>query len=129
MLCPCKQNNMSMFTAAAETVGHVALQMGLEYTENKRLAAQEAASSSAWAAGGTSSLEKGLVRGNRASRAQTVVPTAFETWVSSELKIEANEAKAARKRREELRFEAERLEALKKAAPPIPTEVVPPKKK
>jgi len=77
-----------------------------EYQENKRLDALEASQSNA--SGSVSTLEKQLARGNRSSRAHTVVPASFSTWMTSELKTEADRAKGARKHREELRLEAER---------------------
>ena len=50
------------------------------------------------------------------------------TWMTSELKIEADRAKASRKHREESRFEAERLKLDKDAAKEENKGVTPKKK-
>ena len=82
-----------------------------EYTESRRIEARDAASSYSKP---ISPLEKQLMRGNRASRTQTIIPQEFLQGMVSEMKVEADKAKSVRKHKEELRLEAERLEKQKK---------------
>ena len=58
--------------------------------------------------GGATSLERGIILGNRYARGHTIIPPDFEKYLSGELREEADKQKNARKLREELKEEQKR---------------------
>jgi hypothetical protein len=70
----------------------------VEYQAERRLEARLVTQGK----GAASSVERGLILGNRHRRSNTIIPPSFRSWLSGEMQDEANRQKAERKLREEV---------------------------